>query len=230
MALYPRAWRTRYETEFQAVLADRPATSLADRLDIVRGALDAHLHPEERSAVPPISAVLGGGMWVLVAASIIALPAPPDWPGYLLETVPLALAGVIALGVAIIGCWLRLDRSGDRSVRRLGAAGVAIAIVGNVLWSTALLAAVAGVGYGAPVALASTMAGVGTLLVGLALARAADWPIAGLLVIAPVLLVLPPWLISSGPLFLSFGLAWIGIGLTELADRARTLGPTGLAA
>ena len=41
---YPRAWRERYEEEFLALLADRPF-SLADILDIARGALDAHLHP-----------------------------------------------------------------------------------------------------------------------------------------------------------------------------------------
>jgi hypothetical protein len=42
---YPRAWRVRYEDEFLAVIAERPF-SLADALDIARGALDAHLHPE----------------------------------------------------------------------------------------------------------------------------------------------------------------------------------------
>jgi hypothetical protein len=42
---YPHAWRERYEDELLALLADRPC-SLADILDIARGALDAHLHPE----------------------------------------------------------------------------------------------------------------------------------------------------------------------------------------
>ena len=43
--LYPRSWRERYEIEFLAVLASRPP-SVGDRVDIVRGAMDARLHPE----------------------------------------------------------------------------------------------------------------------------------------------------------------------------------------
>jgi hypothetical protein len=42
---YPRAWRVRYEDEFLALMAERPF-ALADVVDIARGALDAHLHPE----------------------------------------------------------------------------------------------------------------------------------------------------------------------------------------
>jgi hypothetical protein len=50
--LYPRAWRERYEEEFVAMLEQRPM-SLADALDVVLGALDAHLDPQvgdERTA------------------------------------------------------------------------------------------------------------------------------------------------------------------------------------
>ena len=43
--LYPRTWRDRYEVEFLGVLASR-TPSLRDRFDIVRGAMDARLHPE----------------------------------------------------------------------------------------------------------------------------------------------------------------------------------------
>src|SRR4029077_17181152 len=45
--LYPRAWRERYEDEFLALLEARPPT-FGDRLDIVRAALDARLHPQVR--------------------------------------------------------------------------------------------------------------------------------------------------------------------------------------
>ncbi len=45
IALYPEDWRTRYEAEFLSLLADRPPDPL-DRLDIVRGAIDARLHPQ----------------------------------------------------------------------------------------------------------------------------------------------------------------------------------------
>jgi hypothetical protein len=41
---YPRAWRARYGEEFDALLADRPAT-LLDCLDVAIGALNAHTMP-----------------------------------------------------------------------------------------------------------------------------------------------------------------------------------------
>lgn len=46
IALYPAPWRDRYEEEFLALLAERPPTSIAERADIVRGAVDARLHPQ----------------------------------------------------------------------------------------------------------------------------------------------------------------------------------------
>ncbi len=43
--LYPQAWRKRYGDEFQALLEQRD-TRFFDIFDILRGALDAHLHPQ----------------------------------------------------------------------------------------------------------------------------------------------------------------------------------------
>ena len=85
LRLYPRAWRARYGDELLALLADRPATPL-DLLDLVRGALDARLHPQlagtsgestERS-VPMIDrlpglAAIGGGILVLIATALVAI-------------------------------------------------------------------------------------------------------------------------------------------------------------
>jgi hypothetical protein len=50
--LYPRAWRERYQEEMLALLEQRPPTA-RDRLDILRGACDAHLRGD---------LVLGRGM------------------------------------------------------------------------------------------------------------------------------------------------------------------------
>ncbi len=44
VALYPEAWRLRYEEEFLALLEQCPL-SLKNTLDLLLGALDAHLHP-----------------------------------------------------------------------------------------------------------------------------------------------------------------------------------------
>ena len=222
--LYPRAWRTRYEDEFLALLEAAPPTRNI-RLDIARGALDAHLHPAEPSLVPGLSAVLGGGLWVLATGPIAALPTPPDWPGYVLDSLPLAIVAVVVLTIAVIGVWLREDGHGGVVGRRLGRAGVVLAVAGHVAWAGALLGVLAGLGYGAPVAIVSTIAGLGTVLVGLALAAAGDWPLAGLVLGAPILLVVPPWLVPSPAAWLAFGAIWIGIGLLELFGRSRVIGP-----
>lgn len=45
LRLYPQAWRNRYEDEFLALLEQR-GIRFFDIIDIVRGAIDAHLHPQ----------------------------------------------------------------------------------------------------------------------------------------------------------------------------------------
>jgi len=207
-----------------ALLEAAPPTR-RDRLDIARGALDAHLHPAEPSLVPGLTAVLGGGLWVLGAAPIAALPTPPDWPGYLIDSLPLALIAVVALTIAVAGTWLREDGRGGVLGRRLGRVGLALAVVGHLAWASTLVAALVGLGYGAPVAIASTVAGLGTVLVGLALAAAGDWPIAGLVTVAPILLLVPPWVAPSSAAWFAFGAIWIAIGLLELFERSRVVGP-----
>ena len=221
--LYPRAWRARYETEFLAVLEACPA-GRRDRIDIARGAIDAHLHPPERSLVPGLAALIGGGAWILAAAPLAGLPVPPDWPGYLLESLPAALVAVVFLAVALGGAWLREDGRGGRLGRRLAAAGVTVGVSAQLAWAMALAWTLIGWGYGAPLAIASTLAGLGSILVGLALARIGDWPIAGLLVLAPVLLLIPGWAVPSAATWLGFGAAWVAVGLAELFGSTPTAG------
>ena len=52
LRLYPTAWRERYGDELLALLQDQPAT-VTDHLDLIRGALDARLHPQVRGAATP---------------------------------------------------------------------------------------------------------------------------------------------------------------------------------
>jgi hypothetical protein len=49
LRLYPAPWRDRYGEEFSAVLASQ-RTSLGLVLDVLGGALDAHLHPQLQNA------------------------------------------------------------------------------------------------------------------------------------------------------------------------------------
>lgn len=218
LRLYPHGWRARYEDEVRALLEDR-AVGVRDRLDLIRGALDAHLHPPTPSRLPGVMAVAGGGLWTSNALVVGVQPVPPDWPGYLAELLPFALVASLALLAALVGCWLRLgDAPGS-----LGRIAIDAAVAGHVAWAIALAAALAGLEYGAATAIASGAAAVGTGLVALALLRAADWPIAGLLAVTP-----PALLLSSATGWLVFGLAWTAVGVVALIalDRGPVAPPT----
>jgi len=59
--LYPRVWRDRYGQELLDTLARRPVT-WGDRTDLVRGAIDAHLHPGLVGSKVPVLAGAGGDL------------------------------------------------------------------------------------------------------------------------------------------------------------------------
>jgi len=54
LLFYPRVWRARYEEEFLVTLASRPF-SFVEGMDVLRGALDAHLHPCLGTATTPFA-------------------------------------------------------------------------------------------------------------------------------------------------------------------------------
>src|SRR6266480_3340696 len=66
LALYPRSWRLRYGEEIAAILGEE-RLSLSLVVDLILGAIDAHLHPE---LAGPVLAAAGGG----------TLTAPPGRP------------------------------------------------------------------------------------------------------------------------------------------------------
>ena len=69
LRLYPRAWRERYGEELSALIQTQSPLGLGAWLDLLRGALAAHLHP--LAARPAIALRLT--MWLpLVAASVAA--------------------------------------------------------------------------------------------------------------------------------------------------------------
>jgi hypothetical protein len=211
LRLYPALWRARYGEEMLAVLeARRPG--LRGRLDLVRGAIDAHLHPDRPSWLPAYASLAGGALWTSGAVVVLAQPVAPDWPGYVVDMLPNALAGVTALLLAIVGVWLRLGDTASPFAR----AALELAVAGHLAWLAALGAALLAFDYGATTAIAATAAAIGTFFVGVALTRAGDWPIGGLLTVAPVALLVP-W---GAPAWLAFGLAWTAIGFAQLRGRA----------
>lgn len=68
--LYPRAWRERYQDEFEALLEDRSG-SIGDAIDTLRGAVDAHLHPQAADEVPQ--------PWTHRLPGLLALSAGLTW-------------------------------------------------------------------------------------------------------------------------------------------------------
>jgi hypothetical protein len=204
--LYPTAWRRRYAVEVLAMLEQRSVGS-RDRLDLVRGALDAWLH--EPSRVPAFAALGAGGLWTIAGAGIVAQPVPPDWPGYLHETLPLATLATLLGGLATIGCWARQSDGAGRA----GRLAIVLAVVGHVAWIAALIAAWLGAGYGFQTIAAQALGVLGSVLVGLMLLRSADERIGSLLVIAPAIMLLG-WPIA----WLGFGLGWTLVGVLLLAS------------
>jgi hypothetical protein len=129
LGLYPRAWRARYGDELEALLEERPAT-LLDYLDLIRGAIDARLHPQVPGTVvrpereTPMNtrllgavAAIGGTVWLLGIVSLFVLPR--DAEGY--RDSSLAFLG-FAIGLTLTGIALGElgSRDGSASSARTG--------------------------------------------------------------------------------------------------------------
>jgi hypothetical protein len=215
--LYPRAWRARYGEELDALL-EAGSLGIRDRIDLLRGALDAHLHPARPSPLPVVSALTASALVTAHAIVIAAQPVPLDWPGYLEEALPLVILAVVALLPAIVGLWLKLgDADGA-----LGRLGLVVAVVGHLAWLVTLLAAAMRVDYGPLTAIAATVAMAGTAALGVALAGHARMTLGVLLSGAALAGVAPPSL--GWPLFAA---AWTGVAATLVVQFARGDAPRG---
>jgi hypothetical protein len=125
IALYPRTWRERYGDEFLALLSERPPDPL-DRIDIVRGAIDARLHPQPdpQRSPEPLEPLPYNGPWSIRRAGIVSLVGGFFW--------------IATIGIAVNG---PIMRDGLHVYRDVGAAimtfliSVALLIVG--LWAAA---------------------------------------------------------------------------------------------
>ena len=157
--LYPRTWRDRYEAELLDLLEQRPM-SLRDAIDLVRGALDAHLHPQaERESMPwthrlPGLAVLATGLFWIAAIATVRDPSGTDadrFLGLAAMTVLLGLPGdylmpfgrriATALGIGALGVILVFSTPWSLSVV------VFLGVVSLILGGTLTMAAIrAGIG------------------------------------------------------------------------------------
>ena len=211
LRLYPAWWRERYGDEMAALLEARPPDARA-RLDLVRGAFDAHLRSPEAGTGPRrgiAAALIAGAAWTIAGVASVGGPVPPDWPGYLDSTLPVAVVGAVAILIASLGI-ARLAWSSSGPILELV---VLATIIGHIAWAAALVVAVLGGPYGAITAIAQTTATIATVGLGLALIRANVHPIGEAVVVAGAVLLIPTpatWLIV--------GAAWTGIGLWQVIE------------
>lgn len=189
-----------------AVLEARPL-DWRTRLDLARGALDAHVHPAVPPRLPILAAIVAGVAWIVAGLAAVTQPLPPDWPGYLIETLPLGLIGTTA-GLVVVMAVAR--RSGFAAQRGTSVA-VVVAFVGHVAWMMALLVALAGGPYGAITGAAQSIAAIGIVLVGVVRARALDHPVAEAVLIAGAAMLIPSP--AAWPLT---GAAWIALAINAL--------------
>lgn len=215
--LYPRPWRERYETEFLAVLASRPP-SIGDRVDIVRGAVDARLHPElpgntagSHRLTPPeriaaASSLAAGALWLAWFGLIVR-----DFRGWGMgepENAILMVALSTFAGLALAVAHVFVAYAAQGVMRPIGGVGASIAAVAFVLTAfgggeSAFFALIGSA------MLAGALAGRG-LPVGLGL----GWAASALLVLAVFLGFVAGQGRDVGllPLALLFGVAWVGVG------------------
>ena len=205
LRLYPGAWRERYEAEVLALL-EQARLGRRARLDLVRGALAARLHTPSR--VPAVAALMSGAMWTIAGVVVVGQPAPPDWPGYFIDVLPLTIVAVVAGLVAIVGCWARRSDGGGR----LGAIGALIALAGHVGWALALIATLVQAGSSLLIVPCQAAALTGCVLVGLLLVRSEDLPIGAAILLASAIMFFG-WPAA----WLGFGLAWTIVGVLLLA-------------
>jgi hypothetical protein len=207
--IYPRWWRARYGDEMAALLEARPLRARA-LPDLLRGALDAHFGGDGRpSPHGAMVMLLAGGAWTVVGAATIASPTPPDWPGVMVETLPIGAVGA----VAVLGAVLSVGRRGWASAGRMVETAIIVAVLAHVAWAGALFAAAVGGPYGAITAALQSAAAITTVGIGLLRTRAGDHPISLVTLAAGVAFLIPSpaaWLLAGG--------AWTGLGLIRLAE------------
>jgi hypothetical protein len=229
LGLYPATWRERYGDELAALLEDRPP-SIADRLDIVRGASDAWIHPENHGRemprghrLPGLAALIAGLMWFSFAIGL-ALPFVPD---PVLDALgSLALTAFLPAFLSLPGVYL------ERYARQLTwgfGLGLALAAASFLApWPAKAVVNVALVAFvlGAMLAMAATRAGVPS---------GPRWSLVGLTLVPQVLLVLTlaylgvdptgfEWRLYLGILAIPYAIAWTGVGLIMAARGAPTFG------
>ena len=208
--LYPPAWRDRFRAELEDLLADRPPT-VRDRLDILRGAIDAWIHPQVIAGAPRdekgtlgsrvftgAAAVVGGGLWIAGALTINATQMNPSLD-YKEPT-----AGVVVVVAGMLVTSLAATAVAGSVVvgsRSLGPTAIGM-LLGAMLTAMPWPMLIIGF-YGYILA---------TLAFGAVLALSAGRLVGGVLAVAALILSAFNVQDERALIAIPFGLAWIAVG------------------
>ncbi len=225
--LYPAAWRQRYGDELAELLEERPP-SMGDRLDIVRGALDARMHAQvpgreiPRGHRLPGILALAAGLFYCVFFIGVALPVvdPNQW-GMFAYLIPAAI--LLAL-VSLPGSYF------ERYSRQLkwaffGLVGLWVAAAG-LPWPLSVAAAL-----GLVLLVAAGMLTLATVRAGLSTRW--RWLIVATVFVPEFLIAFGFYAAGAGldgndaplatlGLVLPYGLAWVAVGLLMLVRGSPT--------
>lgn len=227
VSLYPRPWRERYEDEFLALMSDRQP-SIGERLDIVRGAIDARLHPQrpgpDRTADRFGYAALAG-LAAFIAAIVVMANGAVQYDEYGTyrdgsAAVPFMMVATFLLSLSLFRVVMRLP---SEAIVGQSAGGLAIVIL--PFWPLMFWVLPVGVVVLASVVVVATSA-----------ARAGIWP-AWIAISLFALLALPagvmavltflPWYtaremdLNPLMLFVPIGAMWVFVGLGLLRGAPR---------
>ena len=206
VSLYPARWRARYGDELLGLLTERPPSRL-DRLDLIRGAFDARLHPGlagpgEPAPIDPRAArhrragivtLVGAGLWL--GGMVVAINGPvvhDSWGTYRegAAALPLIIMATALLAFGIAGTAERLP-----SGAWLGRVGALAAGAGFLLWSLA------------PWVMATGAVGaLGFTLLGVSAIRSGQWPAWALAPGLMAILAVPLALSGVLPISSTFGI------------------------
>jgi hypothetical protein len=201
---YPGWWRARYGDEVLALLEDRPA-GWRDRLDLAHGALDAHLRGDgRRSPVLVAAGLVAGAAWTIAGVMTLAQPTPADWPGYSLDTLPLAILGALAMTAAQLGLARRAGPASTLVLELL----MGIVALTEAAWALSLVVALAGGPYGAATGAFQALAAVAAVALGIVVLRAGASG-EGVVLVATAGAVLVP----SPIVWIALGTTWTAVGI-----------------
>jgi hypothetical protein len=219
LRLYPAAWRERYEAEFIGTVQQRPL-GLAGSVDIVHGAIDAHLHPELIGGdpnpwthrLPGMLATAAGLIWSGFMVRILLVKPGDEWGSTIFIAILLMMFAVLGEYMAAYG-------------RRIGLAFAAI--IGVVIlarmfpWSVGDGLLNAGLGAAAALLLGGGMLTLAALRAGIG--AGVRWLLIAGSLLVPVTVAIPV-MGGFGPAdpggaaamvvaLLPYGIAWAIIGL-----------------